>query len=149
MKFNLSKLLIEIVFLCVANADMHRSSWKILRYLDISQQIPTDQSDLFKKLEEEKHDRAFYSERQTSKVMRNHLENNTSKTSSQAPSYASPKLSPTDSLTGVKCRATSVAKKYGKHRWFCKCQSFICAKKKRNVAWYNWCPLKSLFYIGE
>ena len=33
-------------------------------------------------------------------------------TSSQAPSYASPKLSPTDSLTdGVKCRATSVAKK--------------------------------------
>ena len=73
----------------------------------------------------------------------------TVETSSQAPSYASPKLSPTDSLTGVKCRATSVAKKYGKHRWFCKCQSFICAKKKRNVAWYNWCPLKSLFYIGE
>ena len=32
-------------------------------------------------------------------------------TSSQAPSYASPKLSPTHSLTGVKCRATSVAKK--------------------------------------
>ena len=32
------------------------------------------------------------------------------KTSSQAPSYASPKLSPTDRLTGVKCRATSVAK---------------------------------------
>ena len=33
------------------------------------------------------------------------------RTSSQAPSYASPKLSLTDSLTGVKCRATSVAKK--------------------------------------
>ena len=33
------------------------------------------------------------------------------KTISQAPSYASPKLLPTDSLTGVKCRATSVAKK--------------------------------------
>ena len=35
------------------------------------------------------------------------------KTSSQAPSYASPspKLSPTDRLTGVRCRATSVAKK--------------------------------------
>ena len=37
-------------------------------------------------------------------------------TSSQAPSYASPKLSLTDSLTdsltGVKCRATSVAKNY-------------------------------------
>ena len=37
------------------------------------------------------------------------------KTSSQAPSYASPKLWPTDwltrSLTGVKFRATSVAKK--------------------------------------
>ena len=37
------------------------------------------------------------------------------KTSSQAPSYASPKLWPTDSLThwltGVKCRATSVANK--------------------------------------
>ena len=36
-------------------------------------------------------------------------------TSSQAPSYASPKLSLTHllarSLTGVKCRATSVAKK--------------------------------------
>ena len=36
------------------------------------------------------------------------------KTSSQAPSYASPKLRLTDlltySLTGVKCRATSVAK---------------------------------------
>ena len=31
-------------------------------------------------------------------------------TSSQAPSYASPKLRLTDSLTGVKCRATSVAK---------------------------------------
>ena len=27
-------------------------------------------------------------------------------------SYASPKLSPTDSLTGVRCRATSVAKIY-------------------------------------
>ena len=33
-------------------------------------------------------------------------------TSSQAPSYASPKLSPTESLTGVKCRGTSEAKKY-------------------------------------
>ena len=33
------------------------------------------------------------------------------RTSSQAPSYASPKLRPTDSLTGVKCRATSIAKK--------------------------------------
>ena len=32
-------------------------------------------------------------------------------TSSQAPSYASPKLSLTHTLTGVKCRATSVAKK--------------------------------------
>ena len=32
-------------------------------------------------------------------------------TSSQAPSYASPKLSPAHSLTGVKCRATSVANK--------------------------------------
>ena len=32
------------------------------------------------------------------------------KTSSQAPSYASPKLRPTDLLTGVKCRATNVAK---------------------------------------
>ena len=32
-------------------------------------------------------------------------------TSSQAPSYASPKLWITHSLTGVKCRATSVAKK--------------------------------------
>ena len=36
-------------------------------------------------------------------------------TSSQAPSYASPKLLPTHSLTysltGVRCRATSVAKK--------------------------------------
>ena len=32
------------------------------------------------------------------------------KTSSQAPSYASPKLSPTHWLRGVKCRATSVAK---------------------------------------
>ena len=32
------------------------------------------------------------------------------KTSSQVPSYASPKLSPNDRLTGVKCRATSVAK---------------------------------------
>ena len=32
------------------------------------------------------------------------------KTSSQAPSYASSKLRPTDLLTGVKCRATSVAK---------------------------------------
>ena len=31
-------------------------------------------------------------------------------TSSQAPSYASPKLQLTKSLTGVKCRATSVAK---------------------------------------
>ena len=31
-------------------------------------------------------------------------------TSSQAPSYASPKLRLTESLTGVKCRATSVAK---------------------------------------
>ena len=31
--------------------------------------------------------------------------------SKQAPSYASPKLSPTHSLTGVKCRAISVAKK--------------------------------------
>ena len=31
-------------------------------------------------------------------------------TSSQAPSYASPKLWPARSLTGVKCRATSVAK---------------------------------------
>ena len=33
------------------------------------------------------------------------------KTISQAPSYASPKLLTNDSLTGVKCRATSVAKK--------------------------------------
>ena len=33
------------------------------------------------------------------------------KTSSQVPSYASPKLLPSDLLTGVKCRATSVAKK--------------------------------------
>ena len=33
-------------------------------------------------------------------------------TSSQAPSYASPKLRLTDLLTGVKCRATSVAKNY-------------------------------------
>ena len=37
-------------------------------------------------------------------------------TSSQAPSYASPKLLPThsltDSLTGVKCKATSVAKNW-------------------------------------
>ena len=32
-------------------------------------------------------------------------------TSSQAPSYASSKLRPTDILTGVKCRATGVAKK--------------------------------------
>ena len=32
--------------------------------------------------------------------------------SSQAPSYASPKLRPTHSLMGVKCRATSVAKKW-------------------------------------
>ena len=32
------------------------------------------------------------------------------KTSSQVPSYASPKLLPSDLLTGVKCRATSVAK---------------------------------------
>ena len=31
----------------------------------------------------------------------------TKKTSSQAPSYASPKLWPTDSLTGEKCRATN------------------------------------------
>ena len=31
-------------------------------------------------------------------------------TSSQAPSYAGPKLRLTESLTGVKCRATSVAK---------------------------------------
>ena len=34
------------------------------------------------------------------------------KTSSQAPSYASPKLWITHWLTGVKCRATSVAKKW-------------------------------------
>ena len=33
------------------------------------------------------------------------------KTSSQAPSYASPKLRLTESLAGVKCRATGVAKK--------------------------------------
>ena len=33
-------------------------------------------------------------------------------TSSQAPSYASPKLRLTHSLTGVKCRATSVAKNH-------------------------------------
>ena len=33
------------------------------------------------------------------------------KTSSQAQSYASLKLLPSDLLTGVKCRATSVAKK--------------------------------------
>ena len=33
------------------------------------------------------------------------------KTSSQAPSYASPKLSLARLLTGVRCRATSVAKK--------------------------------------
>ena len=32
-------------------------------------------------------------------------------TSSQAPSYASIETLPTDSLTGVRCRATSVAKK--------------------------------------
>ena len=32
--------------------------------------------------------------------------------SKQAPSYASSKLRPTDLLTGVKCRATSEAKKY-------------------------------------
>ena len=33
-------------------------------------------------------------------------------TSSQAPSYASPKLRLTDLLTGVKCRATNVAKNH-------------------------------------
>ena len=33
-------------------------------------------------------------------------------TSSQAPSYASPKLRLTDLLTGVSCRATSVAKNW-------------------------------------
>ena len=37
---------------------------------------------------------------------------NTCKTSSQAPSYASPKLWISHLLTGVRCRATSVAKKY-------------------------------------
>ena len=37
-------------------------------------------------------------------------------TSSQAPSYASPKLRLTESLTGVKCRATSVAKKILVHQ---------------------------------
>ena len=49
----------------------------------------------------------------------NRIDFNTSKkcdkldrTSSQAPSYASPKLRPTRSLTRVKCRATSVAKKW-------------------------------------
>ena len=36
-------------------------------------------------------------------------------TSSQAPSYASPKLWLTDLLTGVKCRATSVAKNDASH----------------------------------
>ena len=45
------------------------------------------------------------------------------KTSSKAPSYASSKLSPTDRpshlLTGVKCRATSVAKNVGEPKlWF-------------------------------
>ena len=37
------------------------------------------------------------------------------KASSQAPRYASPKLSATESLTGVKCRATSVANNYIDH----------------------------------
>ena len=37
------------------------------------------------------------------------------KTSLQAPSYASPKLSATESLTRVKCRATSVAE--NGHPW--------------------------------
>ena len=35
------------------------------------------------------------------------------RTSSQAPSYASPKLSLTHLRTGVRCRATSVAKNWG------------------------------------
>ena len=41
----------------------------------------------------------------------NHHQESNKLASSQAPSYASPKLSLTHSLTGVKCRATSVAKK--------------------------------------
>ena len=52
---------------------------------------------------------------------------NVGSTSSQAPSYASPKLSPTDSLTGVKCRATSVAKKRGR------LQKCILEKGRSNI----------------
>ena len=44
------------------------------------------------------------------------------KTSSQAPSYASPKLRLTDLLTGVKCRATSVAKNILYNSCVSKCQ---------------------------
>ena len=60
-------------------------------------------------------------------------------TSSQAPSYASPKLRLTESLTGVKCRATSVAKKTKSSFFISKICSIYCQKDLRatNVGLHN------------